>query len=289
MFIKVGSKFINLSEILFFEQIDNKEQGSFTIKLFFSDSLENCLLLESQEAQNFLNYLNELDDIYPTESSRQVEYYSNHNSTNHSKELSTIEESSDVPPPPILETLKKQIQSIKMRMEQNLEIKPWDVTRLRESTENIHGRHFGFFRKGLEKYSEEINEVQSQAFLLADEAEVYIHCYKIDQLLMQTAINVQAIEQRKKILIQAHSELEKRGKLTEEYKQKIKRIKEQDAWFRAKKKISEAEVMISVGNTKKAQNLYKEANAVLKQDWSVFFPGEEPPIIDQPFSKQLEF
>ncbi|APB34102.1 hypothetical protein GlitD10_1776 [Gloeomargarita lithophora Alchichica-D10] len=288
MFIRVGNKYINHSKILFFERTDDVEMDNCTIQIFFSNSIEKPISLESKDAQNFLDYLNEIDDIYPSKSTHEIQQYRSFDSTDENKKSSDIENSDNDLRPHSLEILKQQIQSIKMRMEQKMEVKYWDIQKLRGSAENIHFRAGYYSRKSIEKYSEAIKEVQSQAFHLADEAEVYIRYYTIDKLLTETIINVQSLARGKQILFEACSELEKLGKLTEEYKQKTKNIKEQYAWFRAKKKIGEAEVAISVGNIKKAQNLYKEATVVIKQDWSVFFPGEEPPVINQPFSKQLE-
>jgi hypothetical protein len=59
---------------------------------------------------------------------------------------------------------------------------------------------------------------------------------------------------------------------------KIREAKERVAWYRAKKKLSEYAVAEAGGSSKKAGKLAAEATEILKQDWSLVFPGESPPV-----------
>lgn len=59
----------------------------------------------------------------------------------------------------------------------------------------------------------------------------------------------------------------------------LRKAREKACWFRAAKKLGEADVADGGGNVKKASRLRGEAAVLLEQDWTLAFPGEAPPAI----------
>jgi hypothetical protein len=67
--------------------------------------------------------------------------------------------------------------------------------------------------------------------------------------------------------------------LTPEPTQKIREGKERAAWFRARKKLDDADIAEAADKKTKASRMRNEAQAMLKQDWKHAFKNEPVPVI----------
>jgi len=76
-----------------------------------------------------------------------------------------------------------------------------------------------------------------------------------------------------------HKELEQRRMLTPDLAKSVRDGKERAAWFRARKKLDDAEIAEAAGKRIRAPRMRDEARALLKQDWKHAFPKEKPPDI----------
>ena len=73
--------------------------------------------------------------------------------------------------------------------------------------------------------------------------------------------------------------LKQAGILTPDAIQKIRAGKERAAWFRAKKKIDDADIAEAAGKRIRGPKMRDEARAMLKQDWKRAFKTEPVPTI----------
>lgn len=55
---------------------------------------------------------------------------------------------------------------------------------------------------------------------------------------------------------------------------------ERPAWHRAKKKLDESRVVEAGGSHIKGEKYKREAEIILKQDWTLIFPDEQPPQLE---------
>lgn len=112
-----------------------------------------------------------------------------------------------------------------------------------------------------------------------DDARFVVSVKHIEACQHATLINLGSVKKVVREVIEAQNQLKIDRKLTPELEQKIRVAMERAAWFRAKKKLDEAEVAKAGGSEHKHQKLIEEAKVLLKLDWVEIFSGEQPPEI----------
>lgn len=103
--------------------------------------------------------------------------------------------------------------------------------------------------------------------------------HQIGNALVFEIKSVSSISRIIRELEEAENFMKERKKLSDYLGRQINEARERLAWYRARKKLDEAEVARGGGNTKKADKLIGEAKVLLQQDWPKFFPDRKTPGI----------
>lgn len=130
------------------------------------------------------------------------------------------------------------------------------------------------------EYAKKIQDWKKEAYTLADEIEVLSNIETIDECAKAIIHSVSSVQSVLSQLQRATTLLKQKNRMTSELERLIRRAKEKVAWFRARKKLNEAEVAQAGGGQNKAEKLRKEASVLIRQDWSSVFPDEEPPSLN---------
>jgi hypothetical protein len=125
----------------------------------------------------------------------------------------------------------------------------------------------------------EVAELQRQASGIAEEVEPAAHRQLVEECKAKTFYNTVSVEDLYRELRSAEEFFAKNGGVPADIARSIREAKERGAWFRARRKLNEAEIASAAGNARKAERLRKEAAAMLEQDWRHAFPGEPAPPI----------
>jgi hypothetical protein len=116
-----------------------------------------------------------------------------------------------------------------------------------------------------------------EALSVADSLEVGYAGAQLERALTEPITSTASLPKHHRAIGFALMELEKRGRLTDELRQRARAARERLARFRYQKNIDESQVADAGGNVKRAEKLRREAVALLGQDWPRAFPGEAPP------------
>jgi DNA repair exonuclease SbcCD ATPase subunit len=175
-----------------------------------------------------------------------------------------------------LKGINQELTELRNKLKRNVQISMWEVESLRERADEL-GNEWN--AASLAEFADELRKAKEEATTIADQAETSARLQVIDESLSQTIHNVSSVQSIFRQLKEASEFLESRDQLTDELKEKIRQGKERAAWYRAKKKLADADVAEAGGSHIKAPKLRKEAAVLLAQDWAVAFPDEEPPTI----------
>ncbi|MCA1631826.1 MAG: hypothetical protein LC785_15435 [Acidobacteria bacterium] len=173
--------------------------------------------------------------------------------------------------------INQEISDLENQVKNNSVTRTWDAQRLRNSADEL-GNYWTSKKK--KELAEEIKGVKARAYSVADEAEISAYTNMVDACLAATFTTSASVKSILRKLNQTEDELKRGKKLTDALKQKIRKGKERAAWYRAKKKLDEARVAEAGGNIIKHDKYRREAEALLRQDWSVIFPSEQSPDVD---------
>lgn len=176
-----------------------------------------------------------------------------------------------------LKEIKQELNSLKNKLKRKVQINIWEVEDLRQRLDEL-GIDWDQNTQG--NLVNQIEKIKDEGLALVGEAEEAAHLYIISETLTQPIHNLSSVNNILQKLNDAFVFLEHHNRLTAEINQKIRQSKERAAWFRAKKKLAEAEVAEAGGSYIKAPKLRKEAVVLLGQDWSLAFPDEEPPLMN---------
>ena len=116
-----------------------------------------------------------------------------------------------------------------------------------------------------------------EALAVADSLDVGFAGAQLERALTEPITSVAGLPKHHRAIGFALQELEKRGRFTDELRQRARAARERLARYRAQKKLDDAAVSEAGGNAKKAEKLRREAAALLAQDWPRAFAGEPPP------------
>lgn len=170
-------------------------------------------------------------------------------------------------------------------------------------------------KKRMRQYEKEISNNTSAGLIRADDLEEYIASFEDDYApeiinmvkdelanLKQTSANLitklrtefylyyletfedgasspNALKGMKKAMKEIKDYLESQNIYTDDINNQCRNIMEKRARSRAEKKLLALEVARDINDGKKIIKLKKEAEIILKQDWKIVFPNEEPPIV----------
>jgi hypothetical protein len=129
------------------------------------------------------------------------------------------------------------------------------------------------------EFSDKISRLKTSAEEIADELDRSYLLYCLD-IILESDVRSQIGAYD---LMERLDHISKKFKLAEilapEVVQKIRHGKERAAWFRARRKLDDADIAEAADKKAKASNMRNEARAMLKQDWKHAFKDEPAPAI----------
>jgi len=129
------------------------------------------------------------------------------------------------------------------------------------------------------EFSEKIIQLKTSAEELAKKIDRAYLLYRLDLILESDVRSQVGAYDLLEMLDDISKELKQADMLTPELMQKIREGKERAAWFRARKKLDNADIAEAAGKIIKAPRMRDEAQAMLKQDWKRAFKNEPVPTI----------
>ncbi|MEA5114995.1 MAG: hypothetical protein VB050_13310 [Geobacteraceae bacterium] len=153
----------------------------------------------------------------------------------------------------------------------------YDSQQLRSEISHL-GQYWN--KKALKKFGNTLTDLKREGNCLADKIEVDAYVKYIDDTDRSSIYNITSVNSILKTLNNAEACFRARELMTDELYDRIFSIKKECAWFRASKKIADAEVAKGGMNDKKYLKLIGEAEVMLKQDWSQIFPAMPVPRIE---------
>ncbi len=173
-----------------------------------------------------------------------------------------------------LDRVRQDAQGTLEMVRRNVPIDPWKGRQLRSDADILGTRWSEEIRA---QFEGDINETRHSAYDAADQAEFKSYRDIIDRCKTEPLINAQQVLRVIRDLSDAEDTLTRQDRLTPEITAELRGAKERAGWYRARKKLDEAEVAEAGGNTRKVAKLRAEAAVLLKQDWHQVFPNSEPP------------
>ena len=129
-------------------------------------------------------------------------------------------------------------------------------------------------------FNDEFSMMREKAYETIKAAEITYYTQIVNECAKVHFTRSSAMKTHLTKLEAAEDSLIKKGYMTDDLQSTIRNVKERLAWYCAQKKLNEVEVLIAGGNHNKASKLRLEAREILKQDWAVIFPNEDPPVIE---------
>jgi hypothetical protein len=170
--------------------------------------------------------------------------------------------------------VRQEVQGIFEVLKRNVPIDPWRARQLRGYADELGVRWPQEIRS---QFAGDINETRRLAYEAADGAELRSCVDTIERCRTEPLINAQQVLRVIRDLVDVEDALNRQNRSTPELAAQVRAAKERAAWYRARKKLDEAEVAEAGGNARKTAKLRAEAAVLLKQDWDQAFPGENPP------------
>lgn len=127
------------------------------------------------------------------------------------------------------------------------------------------------------EYDPKLNKLKQETIALVDEIEIKASRQMIDDCLVAVIHTVSSVQSILSRVQKACDVLKTRGGMSPEVERKARAARERVVWYRAKRRLNEAEVVAASGNKAKAERMKNEARVLLAQDWITVFPDESPP------------
>jgi len=132
------------------------------------------------------------------------------------------------------------------------------------------------------EFTEKISRLKSSAKGVADELDRAYLLYCLDAFVESDIRGQVSAYDLMDELEGLSKKLKQAEALTTESAGKIRAGKERAAWFRARKKLEDADIAEAASKKIKASRMRDEAQAMLKQDWKRAFKNEPVPTISAP-------
>jgi hypothetical protein len=125
-----------------------------------------------------------------------------------------------------------------------------------------------------------LQALKEQAYLVADEAEIAAYVGIIQECLKKPIRNSASAKAFIRRILDSEERLRNKNGFSDEIKATARQGKERAVWYRAQKKLKEAEVAGAGRSFLKQEKYKREAAALLGQDWEFAFPDEKAPTIE---------
>ena len=135
------------------------------------------------------------------------------------------------------------------------------------------------YRRDTNKYGEIFSNLLKEVHSVADKIEIEAYTIFVNEFNTTKFVSITSVNVALKHLAGAETCLKQHNIMTDKIYRRIISSKEECAWYRAKKKIADAEVARSGMNEKKYLKLMDEATAMLNQDWCRIFINTPVPNI----------
>lgn len=179
-----------------------------------------------------------------------------------------------------LERVRQEASGMADVIRRNVPLDGWRARELRRSADQLGSRWPESIRS---QFAGDLNETRHLAYDAADRAEFKACTDTVDQCNSELLINAQQVLRIIRDLVDVEESLKRQERLTPELQAHLRAAKERAAWYRAQKKLDEAEVALAGENQRKEIKLRAEAEVLLKQDWYQVFPDDpSPPAINGP-------
>lgn len=176
-----------------------------------------------------------------------------------------------------LSSFEKKLEEIDRRIQERESLSVWEYEELSDEAKHLEE----YWPKDFtDKHKENIARLKSEGMRLAKLVKFTAHYQIVEESQKANYQSITSAQSVVRQLNEAFNYFKKEKLLTDEIKSDICKGKERAAWYRARKKLSEAEVSEAGGNFARATKLRSEANVLLSQDWSTIFPGESAPKIE---------
>ena len=129
------------------------------------------------------------------------------------------------------------------------------------------------------EFADKISRLKTSAEEIADQLDRAYLLFCLDVILESDIRSQVGAYDLMEQLDNISKKLKLAGILTSELTRKIREGKERAAWFRARKKLDDADIAEAAGKKIKAPRMRDEAQAMLKQDWKHAFKNEPVPVI----------
>lgn len=184
-----------------------------------------------------------------------------------------------------VENLKNETKELKRDIKLKKHIYIWTVQNLRESIEELEVQNPNWMTPEIKDLTV---SVLSEAKIVADEAEGVATIQELESEKRRHMIEVKDSSKRPVYnLMTVQSIISKCDAAIEFFSEKniamddiqplADKAKKRAALFRYQKKMNDAEALTAKGSFQKAAGARHEALVLLRQDWELAFPGEQPP------------
>jgi hypothetical protein len=175
-----------------------------------------------------------------------------------------------------LKELTRRVDLAQNMLKRNTPMEMWASSSLRKMASTL-GQYWS---EALQtELKGKIQALKNEAIKLADELDVMMQTQALETALKAPISNSSAVGSILNQITNAVAFLSEKGHLTPDLKSKAREGQERAAWYRARKKLDEAEVAAGGGSESRAAKLKREAAVLLAQDWVRAFPDEDPPEI----------
>lgn len=146
---------------------------------------------------------------------------------------------------------------------------------------NIDMIHYDFKDKLTKKEIGTLNELKDKIISKREDNKIKYLSIRLNKLLKERIHNITSIDRINNEIDEIRENyFSIYENLPKDLKDKINDCKLKGCYYRADKKLKEAQIAKASGNFKKEEKLIKEAEEMFKQDWEVIFPNKEKPALE---------
>lgn len=176
-----------------------------------------------------------------------------------------------------LKDFRRQMKEYRRKL-QSGDVSEWDVQAIKRDAEQLIDDADDVGVRA--EFSKDLTDIQRESEILSGELEVAWATNVIEDARHRDIHNVSSIKSILKSIDTARKLLEQHGGMSIGLEDLAIEARTRCAWYRANKKLLEAEVARKSENITKAYKLELEAQAMLEQDWREIFGNAECPNIE---------
>ncbi len=245
-------------------EIFHNDRDEFLEEIF--DSIQRISKIDGRTVA--LHEVEKLINLIIENYTRFVKYQNKEISKNYKYELEEAKQE--------IEILRNDIKEIELQIKEKRIIK----YKIENINNHLDDLSIYWQKKIQEQLNNEVCKIKDDGYAIIKNALIEFHKNNIENSLTNLIKSISSVLRIIDTLNEAEEFLIKNNMINEELQNKIRKGRERCAWTRVRKKLDDADIAEAVQNIKKKEKLRAEAKVLIKQDWALVFPNEEPPKLD---------